>query len=204
MSTFEYTAAFISILFGLAVADLLTSLHRLLRAGRRVRWDWLLSLVALLALVTILNRWWALYRWLGLHETLTLVGFMPRLASLLLLFLVVSAALPDEVPAEGRVDLRGWYEKNRRYFWSLFTLYLLTVTGGVVGERLARGDAPVDEGVAVNLVFLVLMVVLIFVRRRWLHGLVVVAYMAMLLVGGGSLLLAREPAAAPAVSAAPG
>ncbi len=49
MSPFECLLALVSILVGLAVADLSISFHHLLRARHRIRWDWL-SLVVLTGL----------------------------------------------------------------------------------------------------------------------------------------------------------
>jgi len=46
---FAYLAAFVSIILALAVSDLVQSLHRLLRARRRVKW----SLTALIAALTV-------------------------------------------------------------------------------------------------------------------------------------------------------
>jgi len=39
MSLTEYVSVFSAIIVGLAVTDLLASLHGLIRAGRRVKWD---------------------------------------------------------------------------------------------------------------------------------------------------------------------
>jgi hypothetical protein len=51
MTASEYVAAFASIILALAVTDLATSMHRLLRARKRVRWHWLPLAVALLILL---------------------------------------------------------------------------------------------------------------------------------------------------------
>jgi H+/Cl- antiporter ClcA len=61
LSPFEYLLALVSILIGLAVADLSSSLHRLLRARRRVRWDWLPLAGAFLVILLILEFWWNLW-----------------------------------------------------------------------------------------------------------------------------------------------
>ena len=57
MSPFEYLLPLISVLVGLAVADLATSLHWLLQARRRVQWDWLPLLAAILAVLAVLDLW---------------------------------------------------------------------------------------------------------------------------------------------------
>lgn len=62
MTPFEYLLALVSILIGLAVADLATCMHRLLRARSRVRWDWLPLASALIVMLLILQFWWGFYR----------------------------------------------------------------------------------------------------------------------------------------------
>ena len=62
MNPFEYLLPLISVIVGLSITDLTTSLHRLLRARRRVEWDWLPLATALLAVALVLNVWWQLYQ----------------------------------------------------------------------------------------------------------------------------------------------
>ena len=58
MTPFEYILPLVSVLVGLAIADLAVSFNRLLRARRRVTWDWLALLAAFIALVAVLDIWW--------------------------------------------------------------------------------------------------------------------------------------------------
>ncbi len=53
ISSFEYITALVSVVVGLAIADMATSLHRLLRNRRRVRWDWVAPLAAVVILTDI-------------------------------------------------------------------------------------------------------------------------------------------------------
>ena len=50
MSIVDFLLAFVGIILGLGVADLLTSLHKLLRAGSRVKWHWATPTLAALML----------------------------------------------------------------------------------------------------------------------------------------------------------
>ena len=109
MGPFEYILPLVSVLVGLAVADLVTSLHRLIRDRSRVQWDWLPLTVALLTILTVLNLWWGLYQAQDDNYYRTLAGFLPLVAQLVLLFLVNAAVLPDDVPAKG-IDLKIYYE----------------------------------------------------------------------------------------------
>jgi hypothetical protein len=112
---FEYAIGLFSVIIGLAVADIATSFHRLVRRGPRVDWDPLTLLAALYAL-------WIL---IGLSRHFLL--FVSIFAELFVLFLVAAASLPDEL--EANVALRAYYDSNRRYFWSLIVLYQLGFAG---------------------------------------------------------------------------
>ena len=134
MSVGDFVVAFISIIIGLAVSDLLTSLHRLIRAGRRVKWDWLAPSFALLLLFATVLFWWFSFNWYNGVTSATIASFLPRFLFLIIAFLMMAAALPDEVPAEG-IDLRQFYMSSRVHLWSLVLLnmvvYLFAARGGI-------------------------------------------------------------------------
>ena len=134
MTASEYVAAFASIILALAVTDLATSMHRLLRARKRVRWHWLPLSLALLILLSTVQFWWVFFDVWRSRTSFTLGGFLPDFLTLLLLFFIASAALPDEVPADG-LDLDAYYFENRTYFWTLFLLLAVSVTASTVSHR---------------------------------------------------------------------
>ena len=134
MTAGEYVAAFASIILALAVADLATSMHRLLRARRRVQWDWLALAAALLILIGTVQFWWLFFEIWSAGNRFALGGFLPDFVTLLLLFFIASAALPDEVPAEG-LDLRAYYFENRTYFWTLFLLLVISTSASILFHR---------------------------------------------------------------------
>lgn len=187
MTPFEYVLPLVSVIVGLAVADLAVSLHRLLRAGRRVRWDALPLGAALLAMLVVLELWWVLFRSQGDPSFVTLVGFLPLVAQLVLLFLLNAAALPDEVPEDG-LDLRAFYDRNGPYFWGLYAAYVGLVSGvRVLGIVLGNGQTL--GGLVPNLVLLALFLALARWRNRWFHGVALVAVLALLLSEWSGLTL---------------
>src|SRR5262245_65925483 len=98
MTPFEYLLILVSIEIGLAVADISTSLHRLLRSRHQVRWHWLPLAAALLVVLVILQFWWAFYRF-GQTEVWSRYGaFLLLMLQLVLMFLLASAAVPELVP----------------------------------------------------------------------------------------------------------
>ena len=103
MNSFDYITVLVAIMIGLAIADIASSLHRLLRAGKNVRWDWIAPTAAALVLLELFNLWW---KWHGFTGS-TPGEVMPYFGVLLLLYLAASASLPDEVPVEG-IDLKSF------------------------------------------------------------------------------------------------
>ena len=170
MTPFDYTSVLSSIIIGLALTDILVSLHRLLRAGRRVKWDWAAPAAALLVTLTLVQMWWLLYR--PTETTVTIGQFLPLLVELVLLLLLASSALPDEVPEEG-LDLKAYYLRNSRYFWTLFTLAL----GWITAIEAASAVGSVNDFInlllnrSADLIALVVLVSMIVVRNRWWHAL---------------------------------
>jgi len=169
VSPFEYVLPMVSILVGLAIGDLAVSLHRLLRARQRVRWDWLPLAAAVLVLLLILFFWWAFYG-MGRAEVWTRYwAFLVLAAALVTMFLLASAALPDAVPEDG-LDLSAYYDENRRYFWVLFTLFNLLA---LALDYLAyTGEPAIPTGplrALPTLGIAALLLTLAFVRKRAYH-----------------------------------
>jgi len=188
MSIADYISVFVSIIIGLAVTDLAMSIHRLMRAGDRVTWDWLTPLVALLMLLNILAYWWFAYHWYQGVARLSIGGFLPDLAIFLVLILTVAAALPDEVPAEG-LKLRDYYLSSARYLWSMFAINVVLVIL-LAGPRYVPSQAgPASWLLAQwpNLLSVALALLLVFTRRIWIHG-------AVILILLGFAILAHLPA----------
>jgi hypothetical protein len=184
MTAGEYVAAFASIIVALAVTDLATSMHRLLRARARVRWHWLSLAVALLILIGTVQFWWVFFDVLRSSSQFVLGRFIPDFVTLLLLFFIASAALPDEVPAEG-LDLDTYYFENRTYFWSLFLLLAVSTSVSAVLRRItpATTIADITRWILAggNLTLVVFAAVLIATARRWVHTTLVVFMLAVLL-----------------------
>lgn len=183
MTAGEYVAAFASIILALAVTDLATSMHRLLRARGRVRWDWLPLAVALLILISTVQFWWLFFEIWRAGQEFALGGFLPDFLTLLLLFFIASAALPDEVPAEG-LDLRAYYGENRTYFWSLFLLLAVSTTVSTLLHRANSATAAsevmrwiLESG---NVTLVVIAAILIATAKRWVHAVLVLFMLAML------------------------
>lgn len=191
MNPFAFLLPLVSVFVGLAVTDVAKSVHLLLRARRRVRWDALPLGAAFLAVLATFNLWWRLFSALDPEPFLTLGGFLPLAAQLLVLYLLCAASLPDEVPADG-LDLRAFYEANAPTFWTLFAVHVVLLI--VVRGTSAGAEGPSLGGVvALNLTALAAFAVLATVRRRWVHATLVGGLTALALLDWSGLHLTRLP-----------
>lgn len=145
MTAGGYVLALVSIISGLAISDVVISLNRLIRAHRRVQWDWLPLVAAAVAVGAIVVSWW--FSWLIVIDpayTPTFGRFLTALCQLVVLYLLACAALPDEIPDAG-IDLRAYYEENGRYFWGLYaglTAFFLIKDVIIVGAESSAGQGP--------------------------------------------------------------
>lgn len=180
MSPFEYLLIFAAVILGLAVTDLAVSLHRLLSAGRRVRWDWLAPLAAVVAFLKIVIQWWIWHSAQRLAGGLTFPMFIGVLASAVLLFLLAAAALPDEIGREEPVDLRAHYAAVSRRYWILFLAHWTLLNAVSAWAQMQVEGARFAASPLYLLGLLPLS--LIFVRAHWWHALalagLIVLYLA--------------------------
>lgn len=189
VSPFEYLLALVSILIGLAAADLAGSFHRLLRARQRVQWDWLALAAALLVMMLIFEFWWIFYG-LGTSAVWThYSAFLVLAASLVCMYLLASTTLPDEVPAEG-IDLRQYYFDNGSYFWGLFGLFVLLMIAVelVVTWEHIREPAMLQRTI-LNLTLVAILVSLSRIQNRRYHAVLVPVILVILAVQWSSLRL---------------
>lgn len=127
---FFYLAAFVTVVLGLALSDMVQSVHRLLRAGSRVRWSVLPVLAASIVAAALLAQFFLLWEYLG-PQRFSFLDLLGALAPPVLITLPALAALPDEVPPEG-IDLEAFYFANRRYFFGALLASLVADVLSVV------------------------------------------------------------------------
>jgi heme A synthase len=168
---FEFALGLFTVMIGLAITDLALSLHRLIRHHETVRWDPLPLLAALFALLMTIGMWFDLW---GIRNATSVRHFflyLVLLASFFVLFLISASSLPDEVV--GPVNLRAFYDSNRRYYWSLVTIFqVIYVALGVhfLAGMFARMPREELAMTAIQWSALILIPVgLFFVRSRALH-----------------------------------
>jgi hypothetical protein len=121
MRAFEYAIGVFAVLIGLAIADIATSFHRLLRCKLPVKWDPLALIAALYALCMAIYMWFDLWGVRNFAATRHFLFYLLLFGQLFILFLVAASSLPDEVGTS--IDLREFYAANRQRFWTLVVLF---------------------------------------------------------------------------------
>ena len=158
MSEFEYIAVLLSIVFGLAITQLLAGTMRLFYEGRMddVRLGWALAV----ALALIIN-WWGLFQWRDTEQwRFELYAFLMVWA--ICHYALAAALFPGDLA--GRIDP----EDERKVF-----LVVLLVTMGIdITEAHLRGDlfSPWYYLPSMASWALVTLAALV-VRRRWVDRL---------------------------------
>ena len=172
MDTFEYITAIVAVVIGLAITDMATSLHRLLRHRKVVRWDWVAPLAALMILAELFNLWW---QWHGFTGR-TIGEVVPYFTELILIYLAACVTLPDEVPANG-LDLGRYFDENRSYFWFVYSSYVAAFMALKTISGLQHGLTASDlwSQNYVDYPWILVGFGMIFVRQRWISGAVLFA-----------------------------
>ena len=117
MKPFDYLTVLISIVMGLAIANLLSGVVRLMHARHRVRIYWPPVVWSVLLFVITTQHWWSEYN-LRFKTDWGFDGFLGTLLIPVDLYLLCALVLPNR-DDDDQIDLRAWYFTNRRTFFIL-------------------------------------------------------------------------------------
>ncbi|HZC37099.1 MAG TPA: hypothetical protein VE221_00325, partial [Sphingomicrobium sp.] len=173
MNPFDYALGLLTILMGLALADVCFSFHKLAVRARTIRWDGRPLVAAALVIVECVRLWFGQWTLRNFSVALTFPIYFSLFIQMLVLVLLASACLPDE-PADD-CNLGVFYEQRRRYFWGLFALYhaMYFALWLVFSATNASGTAPAGIVDWIRVLAPVLAFSLLaLVRSRWLDYLV--------------------------------
>jgi hypothetical protein len=136
MSPAQHLIVLVSIIIGLAITDLLSSLRHLVRNRHRVRFHWLPLTWTALIFLQLVQIWWIYFYVLQADIWRNYFAFAFFLMVPVLLYLIASWILPDREEA-GEVDLREYYFRENGW---VFGLISLAVVVQVASELLQGGD----------------------------------------------------------------
>jgi hypothetical protein len=169
MNAFDYALGLLTILMGLALADITFSFHHLAVRARTIRWDGRPLIAAALVIVECVRLWFGQWTLRSVAIALTFPIYFGLFIQMLLLVLLASASLPDK-PADD-CDIGAVYEQRRRYFWGPFAFYyaLYFIFWLIFGATNAAGTGPAGPVDWVRVLApIVAFLVLAAERIRWL------------------------------------
>ena len=167
MTPFEFVCAFYSVVLGVAVAQLMTSVGRLIEMRDQVRTYWVQSLWVVIVLLIDINCWWSMWELRG-AKGWSFISFLLLVGLVASIYLVTVLLFPP-VPEPGRqVDLDAHYYKNRRFF------FLANAAGWIMGLLCNLTFLPVRQwlnpGTILPLVFVPLLVIAGVTGNRRYHA----------------------------------
>lgn len=184
MGPFDYLTVLVSVVLGLAVANILARLAAVITARERIDFYWPPVAWGIWLFFISVQHWWA--QW-GLRHTerWTFPDFWLMLLTPVDLYLLSAVILPQGEDGES-IDLAEWYTRNRAWFFSL----LLFLPALSILEEIVRSGRMSST---VNLVFLIVFeVVIVFalmLKSRRVHEWITGQAMVLTLVYVGLLFL---------------
>lgn len=173
MSKYDIVITLFTIVYGLMLADLFLSFHKLIRSRKTVKWHWLPLLTAWYLFLTILNNWWGLLPSQSSTFSINVYFFIAYGHWLLLTFLLVLTALPDVIEKKG-VDLKSYYFENHRYFWGLMSsVVILSMLINLIKQFHQSGPIEISTILAVT-ILPILTITLAISKKYWVHSTIIV------------------------------
>lgn len=165
MTQFEYLSVLVSIIIGLGLSHLLSSIARLIQLRHRTRFYVpTLCWMALLFLAHI-QIWWVAFERRG-NADWNFFSFLLYLLIPITVFVLSYLIVPD-LEREGQVDLKASYYANRVWVFGLFGLVPLISLGE---EYIHDGGIPMDADVLFRLCFMVLALCAATIRSERYHA----------------------------------
>jgi len=187
VNAFDYLSVLLSIVLGLAIANVLARLATVVTARERIDFYWPPVAWAVWLFFISVQHWWA--EW-GVRHTRdwSFGAFWLELLVPVDLFLLSTLVLPER-DASGPLDLGEWYFRNRRWFFAL--MFFLPATS-IASEIARTGHMSSTLNLAFLLAFDAVIAVAFFLPSRkaqeWITAQALV--MTVLYVG---LLFVRLP-----------
>jgi hypothetical protein len=165
MSKTDIIIILFTVVYGLLLTYLFSSLHKLFRKQSSIKWNWLPLLTAWYLFLVILKNWWNLISAQADEELFNIIFFVVYGHLLFLIFLAVSSVLPDKVPEMG-MDLESYFFQNYRYFWGVMAAVVL-ISGTITVYTESTMGLPLNIWQVVTTSVLFLLHLFLAVRKSY-------------------------------------
>ncbi|UHQ19847.1 hypothetical protein LVB87_01390 [Lysobacter sp. KIS68-7] len=118
MEHLAHLSTFVSLIYGLGVANVLAHLASLIKRGKRADWYWVHTLWSAFLLLAMASFWWLLQNWARVPH----ISYLTYLSMLLipsLLFMLSDLLFPDR--GEGAVNLKAHFFAIKRPLFLLLS-----------------------------------------------------------------------------------
>jgi hypothetical protein len=182
-SLFDYLAAFVTIVLAIALSDMLMSMHRLLVARDRVRWNVIPLGAALFVFLGLISEFFSI-RIFADVATVPFAYLVLLVCVSGLIAMAAFAVLPDEVPSAG-LSLWDFYLKRRTQVWILLALGLAGdiarfFADAALSNKFSSAWTPGSVQVyGIEIVEIGIFALLAWRKEQWIHG-VGVAFVLLL------------------------
>lgn len=165
LGAFDYLSVLLSIILGLAVAQVLTGYRALALARTRVRLYAPTLVWTVIVLMIAVQSWWAMF---GLREVAawTFGGFTILLLQTILIYMLAGLSLPDV--GDGEVDLQAHYFTHHRLFFGVVVALVVVSVGKDV---VFAGHLPTPANVAFQGALAAASAIAAATKAPWYHRL---------------------------------
>jgi hypothetical protein len=118
MDRAEYQITFMTFFIGLGVADLFSSLVRMLKKRALIKWHWLSLVWTAIAFMGLIIAWIAYQTMFAQDFTAYGPGFLLAISPAIFIFAFTVSVLPHEIPEIG-LNLKEYYFSNHKLVFSL-------------------------------------------------------------------------------------
>lgn len=182
MEAFSHLSVLISIILGLAIAQLLQGFRGVVLERSRTRMYWVPVAWAAIVLVVCVQSWWAMFGLRGVREW-TFPAFAVVLLQATATYMQAALALPD-FSGDEPVDLRAHYQDHMRWF---FGAIVLTLLASLAKDLVLSGHLPYGANLVFHVTLIGVSLAAMTTRSERYHAVNVVAAGAA--VGAYVLLL---------------
>jgi hypothetical protein len=169
VAEFTFLSVLISVILGLAVAEILQGFRGLLWSRTRIQIYWPVIGWALLVLLVCFQHWWSMFG-MRTHHDWTFQQFAIMSLQATLLYMVAGLLFPDFF-GEAIVDLKESFYGHRRW---LFSLGVAIIIVSVCKHLLLDGQLPKPANLIFEAIFGVTLFIGALTRREWYHKTLVV------------------------------
>lgn len=180
-AAFSYLSVLLSIILGLAIAEVLGGYRALLLARGNVKLYGPPLVWSGIMLVLAVHLWWASFGYAG-RENWEFAAFVVVLAQCIMLFMGAALLLPHTKPDQP-IDLRAHYYREAGPFFSFGLLFIIFgfIKDWLLDRRIMHGGLPA----AFFLFFMLTAIVALAIRKPRVHEAIapVVAFAVVIFIG---------------------